>query len=145
MDSENRCPASRYDVGLFLATPALPQPWQLAVAGRTSSFNGSTTPSSGSAVKRPRSACAALARRADASRTFLYGNPEARTTISAAMAQAGEHRSRVLSDQDDEREATWRERALDAENALKVAHAEVATQRTRIGEPLGEIRGLETA
>ena len=52
--------------------------------------------------------------------------------------------SRALAGQDDEREATWRERALNAEDALKAAHAEIITQRTRIGELLGQVRDLET-
>lgn len=34
---------------------------------------------------------AAVARRADVSRTFLYDNPEARAVVATAMAQAGEH------------------------------------------------------
>lgn len=91
---------------------------------------------------------AAVARGADVSRTFLYDNPEARrgearTVVAAAMAQAGEHRSEILADQDSEREVTWRERALNAEDALKAAHAEILTQRTRIGELLGEVRYLQ--
>ncbi|MBT2527570.1 hypothetical protein J7E91_19605 [Streptomyces sp. ISL-99] len=86
---------------------------------------------------------AAIARRADVSRTFLYDNVEARAAVAAAMAQAGEHQSRTLAEQDDEREATWRERALNAEDALKAAHAEILAQRTRIGELLGQIRDLE--
>ncbi|MGW2569271.1 DUF6262 family protein [Streptomyces sp. NPDC001537] len=86
---------------------------------------------------------AAVARRADVSRTFLYDNPEARNAIASAMAEAGEPRARTLAEQDDEREATWRERALNAEDALKTAHAEILTQRTRIGELLGEIRDLQ--
>ena len=85
---------------------------------------------------------AAVARRADVSRTFLYDNPEARAAVAAAMAQAGERRTRTLAEQDDEREATWRERALNAEEGLKAAHAEILTQRTRIGELLGQIRDL---
>ncbi|WP_086711385.1 DUF6262 family protein [Streptomyces antimycoticus] len=86
---------------------------------------------------------AAVARRADVSRTFIYDNAEARAAVAAAMTQAGEHRSRTLADQDDEREATWRERALNAEDALKAAHAEILVQRTRIGELLGQVRDLE--
>jgi Family of unknown function (DUF6262) len=62
---------------------------------------------------------AAVARRADVSRTFLYNNPEARAAIAAAIARAQGHRSRVLTERDDEREATWRERALNAEEALR--------------------------
>ena len=41
-------------------------------------------------------------------------------------------------------EASWRERALNAEDALKAAHAEIIAQRTRIGELLGQIRDLES-
>ena len=86
---------------------------------------------------------AAVARRADVSRTFLYDNPDARAAVAAAMAQAGEHRTRMLADQDDQQEATWRERALNAEAALKAAHDEILAQRTRIGELLGQVRDLE--
>jgi chromosome segregation ATPase len=87
---------------------------------------------------------AAVSRRADVSRTFIYGNPDARAAVAAAIAQAGEQRSRILDAQDDEREATWRERALNAEDALKAAHAEILAQRTRIGKLLGQVRDLES-
>jgi hypothetical protein len=85
---------------------------------------------------------AAVARRADASRTFLYDNPEARAAVVAAMTAAGERRTLMLAN-DDEHEATWRERALNAEEVLKAAHAEILTQRTRIGELLGQICDLQ--
>ena len=87
---------------------------------------------------------AAVSRRADVSRTFLYSNPDARAAVAAAIAQAGEQRTRILDAQDDEREATWRERALNAEDALKAAHAEILAQRTRIGELLGQVRDLQS-
>jgi chromosome segregation ATPase len=93
--------------------------------------------------ERAQVSVAAVARRADVSRTFLYDNPEARAAVASAMAEAGDRRSRTLADQDDEREATWRERALNAEDALKAAHAEILAQRTRIGELLGQIRDLQ--
>ncbi|MFE2285602.1 DUF6262 family protein [Streptomyces sp. NPDC059443] len=86
---------------------------------------------------------AAVARRADVSRTFLYDNPEARAAVAAALAEAGDHRHRSLAEQEDEREATWRERALNAEEALKAAHAEIQSQRIRIGELLGQVRDLQ--
>ncbi|WP_406012293.1 DUF4570 domain-containing protein [Streptomyces sp. NBC_00984] len=82
---------------------------------------------------------AAVARRADVSRTFLYDNPEARAVIASAIAEAGERRVRMHAEQDDEHEATW----LNAEDALQTAHAEILAQRTRIGELLGQIRDLE--
>ena len=45
--------------------------------------------------------------------------------------------------QDTGQEATWRECALNAEDALKAAHAEIVQQRTRIGGLLGQVRDLE--
>jgi hypothetical protein len=87
---------------------------------------------------------AAVSRRADVSRTFLYSNPDARAAVAAAIAHAGEQRTRILDAQNDEREATWRERALNAEDALKAAYAEILTQRTRIGELLGQVRDLQS-
>jgi hypothetical protein len=86
---------------------------------------------------------AAVARRAGVSRTFVYDNPDARAAVAAVIAETGEHRTQILASQDDEREATWRERALNAEDALKAAHAEITTQRTRIGELLGQVRDLQ--
>ena len=86
---------------------------------------------------------AAVARRASVSRTFLYDNPEVRAAISLAMAAGGQRGGQLLAGQDDEREATWRERAFNAEAGLKTAHAEILAQRARIGELLGQIRDLE--
>ncbi|MEV6012482.1 DUF6262 family protein [Streptomyces sp. NPDC051976] len=86
---------------------------------------------------------AAVARRADVSRTFLYDNPDARVAIATAMADAGDRRTQLLAGQDDEREATWRERALNAEDALKAAHGEIIAQRARTGELLGQVRDLQ--
>ena len=86
---------------------------------------------------------AAIARRAGVSRSFIYDNPGARAAVAVALAEAGEHRVQLIAAQDDEREATWRERALNAEDGLKAAHAEILAQRTRIGELLGQVRDLE--
>ena len=86
---------------------------------------------------------AAVSRRAQVSRTFCYDNPEARAAIATAMAEAGEHRRGLIVEQDDQREASWRERALNAEDGLKTAHTEILTQRARLGELLGQIRDLE--
>ena len=86
---------------------------------------------------------AAVARRANVSRTFLYTNPEAKTAIAEAIQKSGQQRSRLITEADDTREASWRERALNAEDALKAAHTEIGVQRTRIGELLGRIRDLE--
>jgi chromosome segregation ATPase len=86
---------------------------------------------------------AAVAHRAGVSRTFLYTNPDAKTAVAEAIRESGEQRSRLVAETDNSREATWRERALNAEDALTTAHAEILAQRTRIGELIGQIRDLE--
>jgi hypothetical protein len=55
---------------------------------------------------------AAVSRRAGVSRTFIYENPEARSAVAAAIADADERRSQALTDLDDQHEATWRERCV---------------------------------
>jgi chromosome segregation ATPase len=85
---------------------------------------------------------AAVARRASVSRTFLYQNAEARALIASAARQNGG----TAAGQDaspDTAEASWRQRALNAEHELKRARGEIATQRNQIGELLGRIRDLE--
>jgi hypothetical protein len=52
-------------------------------------------------------------------------------------------RQRDQAEQDFQAEASWRERALNAEDALKTAHAEVRAQRARIGQLLGQLRDTE--
>ena len=87
---------------------------------------------------------AAVARRADVSRTFLYNNPDARTAVADAIRRGRRRSASELARRPGRRaEATWRERALNAEDALKAAHAEILAQRTRIGELLGQIRDME--
>lgn len=49
----------------------------------------------------------------------------------------------MITQLDDEREATWRERALYAEDALKATRTEIFAQRTRLGELLGQMRDLQ--
>ena len=86
-------------------------------------------------------ATAAVARRAGVSRTFLYQNTEARELVATSSGdRTPAHPSDPAATQI---EATWRERALNAEHELKRAHDEIALQRTRIGELLGHIRDLE--
>jgi hypothetical protein len=81
----------------------------------------------------------AVARQAGVSRTFLYANPDARALISDAISKTGTQHARGSDDQ----EPSWRERALNAEAALKTAQSEIAAQRRRIAILLGQIRDLE--
>ena len=85
----------------------------------------------------------AVARRAGVSRTFLYDNTDARALMDAAGTAHASQRQRDQAGQDSQAEASWRERALNAEDALKAAHAEIRTQRARIGQLLGQIRDAE--
>lgn len=83
---------------------------------------------------------AAVARRAHVSRTFLYQNTHARQLISSSSS---DHLRPRDENRASEVEASWRERALNAEEQLRRACDEVILQRNRMGELLGQIRDLE--
>ncbi|MER5214879.1 DUF6262 family protein [Streptomyces sp. NPDC002838] len=87
----------------------------------------------------------AIARRAGVSNTFLYENPQARPMVQDAVAATRSRRTRRVADEHDRVEATWRERALNAEEGLTQAHNEIRAQRNRIGELMGQLRDTETA
>lgn len=93
--------------------------------------------------ERNRITVTAVARRAEVSSTFLYSNPDARALIETAIAAAGNRLSQQAKDQHDAVEATWRERALNAEAHLTQTQQEVMTQRTRIAELMGQLRDLD--
>ncbi len=86
----------------------------------------------------------ALAGHARVSATFLYGNPAARALLASARDAAGSRATARSAATTARAEASWRERALNAEDALSHAHTEILTQRRRIGELAGTIRDLET-
>jgi chromosome segregation ATPase len=85
----------------------------------------------------------AIARRAGVSPTFLYENPAARALVQAAAANNAAHRDRTTAQTHDRVEATWRERALNAEDALAQARKEILTQRQRIGQLMGHLRDFD--
>jgi hypothetical protein len=85
----------------------------------------------------------AVASRAGVSRTFLYDNPAARDLIRAATTRADRQRQDDQYDRNAQAEASWQQRALNAEQALKAAYAEIRAQRTRIGQLLGQLRDSE--
>lgn len=86
---------------------------------------------------------AAVARRARVSRTFLYQNKRARGLVEAGGDAASSDAAMRSDAEASAVEATWRERALNAEQELRRAHSEITVQRGRIGELLGQIRDLE--
>ncbi len=85
----------------------------------------------------------AVARQAAVSRTFLYDNPDARALVEQALTRTVATRAQARTERDAAQEASWRERALNAEDALTAAHAEIRTQRSRIGTLMGNVRDLE--
>jgi len=87
---------------------------------------------------------AGVARRANVSRTFLYENPAARTAVNTTKAATAADRETADAQHHSDVEATWRERALNAEAMLKTAHEEIVKQRNHIGDLMGQIRDLET-
>ncbi|MHB8449208.1 MAG: hypothetical protein ACYDAQ_01875 [Mycobacteriales bacterium] len=87
---------------------------------------------------------AVVARDAAVSRTFLYTTPDAKAAIAQAITHEHQQDKGFAGPGNRQQEAIWRERALNAEDALKAANAEILTQRGRIGELLGRIRDLET-
>jgi chromosome segregation ATPase len=85
----------------------------------------------------------AVARRAGVSRTFLYQNTDAKNLMTAAIAASGDQRRRAQTAHDAQAEASWHQRALNAEDALKTTYAEIDNQRERIGILLGQLRDLQ--
>lgn len=93
--------------------------------------------------ERGRPTVRAVAERAGVSTTFLYENPAARTLIKDAAAESRVRQDRRGQDEHDRVEASWRERALNAEAELTRSQQEILTQRQRIGELMGQIRDFD--
>lgn len=87
---------------------------------------------------------AAVARRSDVSRTFLYQHPDARKLVDDAIGATATRRARSHDEQAAQIEASWRERALNAEERVSTAYREFTQQRSTISDLLGRIRDLET-
>ena len=85
---------------------------------------------------------AMVARRAEVSRTFLYQNEQARKLLADAVA-GRPAAATPFRRHDAGQGGPWKDRALNAEDALKAAYAEISSQRDQIGKLLGRIRDLE--
>ncbi|MDQ0904220.1 hypothetical protein QFZ22_000205 [Streptomyces canus] len=83
-----------------------------------------------------------IAARAAVSATFLYENPDARARVQAAIADSKSRHDRATAAEHEAIEATWRERALNAEAELTRAQKEIFVQRQRLGELMGHLRDL---
>ncbi|WP_129773485.1 DUF6262 family protein [Streptomyces sp. L-9-10] len=85
----------------------------------------------------------AIAERAGVSATFCYENTDARALVQAAVADARHRRDQGAQQEHERIEASWRERALNAEETLTCTQETVFTQRKRIGELMGQLRDVE--
>ncbi|MFH9970141.1 DUF6262 family protein [Streptomyces mirabilis] len=93
--------------------------------------------------ERGRLTVRAIADRADVSSTFLYDNAEARGLVQKAIIASKSRHDRASEEAHDRIEASWRERALNAEAELTRTQKEVHAQRQQIGELMGQIRDAE--
>ena len=82
-----------------------------------------------------------VAHLAGVSRTFLYQNPDARRLLEDATASSRDQRraARQTRHVSSQQEASWRQRALNAEDKLRQAHGEIRVLRTRVGELMGQL------
>ncbi|MFE3943248.1 hypothetical protein ACFXPV_15460 [Streptomyces sp. NPDC059118] len=93
--------------------------------------------------ERGRLAVRAIAERADVSPTFLYENSDARALVQQAVVDSKSRHDRRTGEKHDQIEASWRERALNAEAELTRTQNEVLVQRQRIGELMGQLRDAD--
>lgn len=85
----------------------------------------------------------AIAERAGVSATFCYENTDARALVQTAVTDARQRRDQGAQREHERIEASWRERALNAEETLTRTQETVFTQRKRIGELMGQLRDVE--
>lgn len=93
--------------------------------------------------ERTRLTVRAIAQRAGVSATFLYENSEARALVQHAVTDSRSRHDRQAQQEHDHIEATWRERALNAEAELTRVQKQVLTQRQQIGELMGHLRDFD--
>lgn len=83
---------------------------------------------------------AAVSHLAGVSRSFTYENDRARTIVAAAQARTQARAEVRVETLTGEQEASWRERALNAEEEVSRLRREVATQRRLVGDLMGQLR-----
>ncbi|MCQ1579715.1 DUF6262 family protein [Streptomyces parvus] len=93
--------------------------------------------------ERGRLTVRAVAERAAVSATFLYENPDARTLVKNAVTSSDSRHDQLAQAEHQRIEASWRERALNAEEELPRTQKEVFAQRQQIGELMGQIRDFD--
>jgi hypothetical protein len=83
---------------------------------------------------------AAVARLAGVSRSFTYENDTARTIVTEAQARSqakADGRTQTVTAQ---QEASWRERALNAEDQIRALRRDLHDERRLVAELIGQLR-----
>ncbi|MFB7648075.1 DUF6262 family protein [Streptomyces sp. NPDC056084] len=93
--------------------------------------------------ERGRLTVRAIAQRAGVSATFLYENPKARSLVNSAVDASRTRQLGAAQAEHEQIEASWRERALNAEAELGRTQKEIFAQRKQIGELMGKFRDLD--
>lgn len=83
---------------------------------------------------------AAVSQLAGVSRSFTYENEQARSAIAAAQQRTHARAAVRVETMTAQEEASWRERALNAEEEVRKLRHEVATQRRLVGDLMGQLR-----
>lgn len=83
---------------------------------------------------------AAVAQLAGVSRSFTYENEEVRQLIDAAQIRSQARAEGRAGNLTAQQEASWRERALNAEDHIVGLRREVASQRRLVSDLLGQLR-----
>jgi chromosome segregation ATPase len=83
---------------------------------------------------------AAISQLAGVSRSFTYENDDARAIIAAAQTRSQAHADSSIATITAQQEASWRERALNAEDRTRELSREIATQRRLVSDLTGQLR-----
>ena len=83
---------------------------------------------------------AGVAQLAGVSRSFTYENDKARAIITEARARTQARVSDRVEIMTAQQEASWRERALNAEDQIRTLHSELTTQRRLVADLMGQLR-----
>jgi hypothetical protein len=81
-----------------------------------------------------------VAHLAGVSRSFTYENDAANRMIAAAQARSQARAEDRIETKTIQQEASWRERALNAEAEIRNLRRELSTQRQLVGDLLGQLR-----
>jgi Family of unknown function (DUF6262) len=83
---------------------------------------------------------AAISQLAGVSRSFTYENDDARAIIAAAQTRSQARADTNLAAVTAQQEASWRERALNAEDRTRELRREIAIQRRLVSDLNGQLR-----